>query len=499
MKIKFLPFFLLLSFRLAGQHINPGIDKVYRPAELAIIYLTLAPSDKAFLQDPANALSEVYVQAAFRMKNSQMDTTLAIQVGVRLRGNTSRYAEKKSFKIDFKEFGGKKFFTYKKFNLKANVNDPSQIREPLTLQYYRELDVPAARSHPLRLYMNGEYMGTYINVEQVDDVFLTARYGHATGFLYKCAYGANLLDNGQVYNATMFESEINTTLDTRTEVDHFVEVLNGTSDALFPAEIEKVFNVDRYLRQLAVEALLGHWDGYSFNKNNFYLFYNGQTGKVEYFPYDVDNTWGIDWVGQDWGIRDLNVWHEASDPRPLTTRILRVPAYRLKYEAYLKEMMQTTFQKSYLYPLLTTYQFVFEQAVIDDHYFVKAFGFRYADFLNSFNVGMNNHVKYGLNEYLDTRTRFAMEQVPSLVTGIEESIQEEVRVFPNPSTRPVVYYYSGNLENIYPAVYNSTGTRIPVSSRLLSDQQIEIMLPEGTPKGLYLIQTPRKFVRWIYQ
>jgi spore coat protein H len=498
MRSRILSFCVILSFRLAGQNINPGVDQIYRPDELAIVFLTLSPADKAFLQDPANALSEVYVEASFRMKNSKMDTTLAKTVGVRLRGNTSRYAEKKSFKIDFREFGGKKFFGYKKFNFKANVNDPSQVREPLTLLLFREIEVPAARTHPLRLYMNGEYMGTYINVEQVDDVFLTQRYGHSTGFLYKCAWGANLVDNGQVFSTALFESEINTTVDTRAELDHFVKVLNSTSDQLFSAEIEKVFQVDRYIRHLAVEALLGHWDGYSYNQNNFYLFYNGQTGKVEFFPYDADNTWGIDWVNQDWGTRDLNNWPFPGEDRPLTNRILHVPVYRQKYEAYLKGVLETTFRKAYLYPLLTSYQNILEQAVLDDHYFSKAFGFRYADFLSSFNVGMNNHVEYGLREYLDKRTQYAIGQIPTLVTGVPEEIPDKALVFPNPSQRPVLYYYSTDVEMTYPAVYNSTGTRIPVSSRVLTDQKVEVTLPEGTPKGLYLIQTPRKFVRWVY-
>ena len=278
----------LLSFSVYAQPGDPGDDPlggdpvgtgefIFRPDELSTIRLTLSPEDKAFLLDPDNAESEVYLPAVFEMSNSQMDTMLSFMVGVRLRGNTSRYHNKKPFKIDFREFGGDKFFGYKKFNLKSNVNDPSQVREPLTLLYYREMGVPAARTHPLRLYMNDEYMGVYSNVEQIDDEFLDLRYGHEDGFLYKCSYGANLLDNGQVFNSGLYESEINTELDNRVELDHFVDILNNTASSNLPTEIEKVFEVDRYLRQLAVEAMLGHWDGYSYNQNNYYLFYNGQS------------------------------------------------------------------------------------------------------------------------------------------------------------------------------------------------------------------------------
>ena len=77
---------LVFVFQSAGQALNPAPDKIYRPDELTWVFLTMSPADKAFLQDPANVLSEVYVQAVFRMKNSQMDTILAKNVGVKLRG-----------------------------------------------------------------------------------------------------------------------------------------------------------------------------------------------------------------------------------------------------------------------------------------------------------------------------------------------------------------------------------------------------------------------------
>ena len=67
---------------------------------------------------------------------------------------------------------------------------------------------------------------------------------------------------------------MNEDLDTRSELNHFVEILNNSTGANFKTEIEKVFNVDGFLRQMAVEALIGHWDGYSYLNNNYYLYYN---------------------------------------------------------------------------------------------------------------------------------------------------------------------------------------------------------------------------------
>lgn len=489
---------LLLVLEASGQAVNPGVDKIFRPEELAWIFLTMAPADKAFLQDPANALSETYFPATFRMKNSQMDTTLTGTVGVRLRGNTSRYAEKKSFKIDFRQFGGSKFFQYKKFNLKANVNDPSVVREALTLEQYRGLGVHAARTHHVKLYINDEYMGVYLNIEQVDDVFLTMRFGHSTGYMYKCNYGANLGSSSQAMDPVLFESEINKSTDTRTEMAQFILTLNGTSDVDFPAVIESTFEVDKYLRQLAVEAMMGHWDGYSYNQNNFYVYYNGQTSKVEYIPYDVDNTWGIDWVGQDWARYDLNEWVMPGRPRPLTTRILAVPAYRAAYEKYIKELVETTFNHAYVDPKLTAFQSMLQFPVYQDTYFVRAFGFTYNDFMNSFTTHMSNHVEYGLKEFIDVRSAYAARQLPGLVTGTGESNDKD-KLYPNPSTDPRVYYYSTTATETPVYVYSSTGVLMEVQVRPIDAKTVEVSLPPGAPAGMYLIRTQGIITKWIYR
>jgi len=484
------------SFTLWAQPINPGIDNVFRPDEVAIINLTLSPEDKTFLLDPANASSELYFPADFHMVNSQMDTLLLIQVGIRLRGNTSRTHDKKSFKIDFREYNGGKFFGYKKFNLKPNVNDPSLVREPLTLQFYRNMDVPAARTHPVRFYINDEYLGLYMNTEQVDDEFLELRYGHSDGFLYKCSWGATLTNNGQVFNTELFESEINKLSDTRAEIDNFVKVLNNTSDANFQTEIEKVFNVDRYIRQLAVEALLGHWDGYSYNQNNYYLFYNSQSQLVEFIPYDTDNTWGIDWVGRDWATRDLTQWAKGDQPRPLTKRILLVTTYNKRYVRYLRELLNSYFNEDYLLPKIDAYKTLLGPSIEDDTYFGKAFGFTYSDFLNSFSTGMDNHVKYGIMSYLETRTSTAIEQIPALITGVNPETQQS-NLYPNPSTQPRVYYLSSTLQSS-PVVYTSMGTQIAVNITRVNDTKIEISLPAQTAPGLYVIDINGEKIRWIY-
>lgn len=42
--------------------------------------------------------------------------------------------------------------------------------------------------------------------------------------------------------------------------------------------------------------MTSNWDEPIFNKTNFYLYENPENGLIEYIPYDIDNTFGIDWL-----------------------------------------------------------------------------------------------------------------------------------------------------------------------------------------------------------
>jgi len=497
-------YFLILNLfwviQVIAQPINPADDVVYQSDEVASIYLTLSAEAKAHFLNPSNQFSEQYFPAQFRFVNSLTDQTLNYQVGVRLRGNTSREHEKKSYKIDFREYGGSSFYSYKKFNLKPDVNDPSLMREPMTYFLYREMNVLAPRTHYTKLYMNGEYMGLYINVESIDDEFIDLRFGHEDGFLYKASYGADLGNANQANNTSLFESQMNDNLpDDRSQLRNFINVLNNTPINDLKTELEKVFEVDRFLRQYAVEALLGHWDAYAYNKNNFYLYYNSQSGKVDFIPYDTDNTWGIDWVNRDWATRDLNNWHRSNEARPLVSRLMAVEEYKLKYQNYLRILLNEYFNTEFMQPKLNEIKDMITNAIETDTYYPRAFDFDFDDFENSLNAGISGtHVDYGLLQYLQTRRNKALEQIPALVTSVEGATLSitNMKPYPNPSMKPtfILPFTSKQVEQL--EVFHVNGTRQSFQLIEVKDGvEVQLNQPQF---GLYLIKNNGQVYKWVY-
>lgn len=473
----------------AGQQINPAQDRLFQEAEVTEIHVTLTEADKDFLLDNANRNSEEYVTADVRFTNSKLQNARVTNVGIRLRGNTSRGHLKRSFKIDFQEFGGERFLGHKKINLKPNVNDPSLVRELLTMHLYRQMSVPAARITPAALFFNEEYMGVYLMVEQIDDEFIDRRFGHEDGFLYKCRFGATLENDGQILRESLYESKMNEESDHRQELSHFIETLNSASVDDLQEEIRQVFHVDRYIRQLAVEAITGHWDGYSYLNNNFYLFYDERSGKFEFIPYDTDNTWGIDWIGGDWATRDLKYFRRSGHPRPLTVKILNVPDWRIRYYACLNKVTQLYFNENEVLPLLDQLEEVLDPYVEMDDKFSDSFGFSYDDFKASFHSQENQQVKYGLRDFLHVRRTTGLASIPEVDT--ELCTFSDVSVFPNPSPNGVFRVISKEDPSPKITVLDQYGKRVPFG---LTQVQNNPTLYLDEP-GLYIVQVNSKVIR----
>ena len=108
--------------------------------------------------------------------------------------------------------------------MKPNVVDPSHIRELVSMHLYRLMNIPSQRVAPSILYINDDYKGVYLNVEQIDDEFIDKRYGSEEGFLYKCSQGMSLAYKEEVYDDKKITSKMNESADDRNELSHFINI-----------------------------------------------------------------------------------------------------------------------------------------------------------------------------------------------------------------------------------------------------------------------------------
>lgn len=404
----------------------PDPGELYRDDMVARIDILIHPDSLEWIYDHVESDHEF--PATFIFNNGTVHDTVG-EIGFRLRGNTSRYSKKKSFKVSFNTFhSGRKYYGVEKMNLNGEHNDPSIIRSKICWDMLREMDVPAPYANHVEVYINGDYYGLYINVEHIDEEFALSRFGNNGGNLYKCLWPADLTylgsnpDNYKFMagDRRAYELTINEETDDYTDLRDFIQMLHSTPGDDFKCKIDQLFNVYDYLKIMAFDIITANWDGYIYNKNNFYLYHNTQTGKFEYIPYDLDNTFGIDWFNIDWGVRNIYQWG-PSESRPLFDRLMAIPEFRNQFSYYVKYMLDSVFNPDLLYPRIDQIKQGILKYVIDDPYYPQDYGYTFGDFLNSYNQPLGGHVKYGLKPFIQTRYDAALAQLilPDMVPVIK--------------------------------------------------------------------------------
>ncbi|MCH1581640.1 MAG: CotH kinase family protein [Flavobacteriales bacterium] len=396
---------------LSAQTDIPPYGPVFLQDEVATVVITMDPdSAEAMLFGDVDYASSNSFPATIGYQSAVLDT-LIDTVAVRLRGNTSLTAPKKSFKVDLNAFiPGQKFADLEKLNLNANQNDPSILRAALSWHILRQMGLTGSRTSMVKLMLNDEYMGVYVNTEHMDEEFVEEYYDKDGGNFYKCLWPADLQYVGpypdeykfEVNGRRAYELKTNTEEDDYTDLATFIDVLNNTPDADFKCAIEEVFNVADFLKVMALDVISGNWDGYTGNKNNFYLYHNPQTGLFDYIPYDLDNTWGIDWVNGDWEARNPYDW--ATESRPLYDRLMEVPEYRDWYTHYLSEVMIVHAHPDSVSAFLDPRMEMLSPHVAADTYYPLSFGFGFEDFESATSEAAGGHVEYGINTWLINRS-----------------------------------------------------------------------------------------------
>ena len=129
------------------------------------------------------------------------------------------------------------------------------------------------------------------------------------------------------------------------DVDAVMAALQDPSDAGLEA-LARLVDLDRFLTFWATEVLVGHWDGYTGDRNN-YNFYREPDGKFVFIPWGTDDTFHL----KD----DPNPFDNISNPPPsvlaltaIPNRLYKIPEWRANYAERLKEILETAWDEDAL-------------------------------------------------------------------------------------------------------------------------------------------------------
>ena len=345
----------------------------------------------------------LYVPAAFEFTKNGVTYTRD-SVGFRPRGNTTRRRPESAtgqlhadgapfyrahFGIRFTEYAtGERFFGMDRIILKWNSTDPAYVREAFCYDLFHRFGVwsaPHASFCRLTIHIKGDtkpvYMGVYTMIENPRKGWLDARYHDGKvpdkqGFLWKAGYGANLSsadknqmgvqdDYGKRYPYNL-KSNKDSLYYAKNELCDFINGMTPLKSGSVELRtwLEQHMDVDLFLRAYAVNVMVGMWDDYWKNMNNYYFYFDSQH-RFYFIPFDYDNTLGSaqEKYGNP-GTDDMLNWGSLNGDRILMRKVMSIEAFKEKYKSYLKQLATSS---DYMEPAAASARIAKLQALIRDY------------------------------------------------------------------------------------------------------------------------------------
>ena len=271
-------------------------------------------------------------------------------VGMRYKGNSSLAAsvaggiEKLPFRLDFDEFeddfppiDDQRFYGFKKLTFSPGWGDDTSLRDRLANEVLADRGLAAPRTAFVAVWLDvGEgprYYGLTTMIEDPDDGLLERVFGDDDGNLYKPeGVGADWT----VFDPEGFEKKNNEDEADWSDVEAAIAALHAdrADAAAWRAGLEAVFDVEVFLRWLAVNTVMVNWDVYGGLAHNYYLYGDpARDGRLVWIPWDQNLSMQSEGGGGGGpGRAGARLDHgEVGDTWPLIAYLLDDPVYRALY------------------------------------------------------------------------------------------------------------------------------------------------------------------------
>ena len=157
------------------------------------------------------------------------------------------------------------------------------------------------------------------------------------------------------------EKKTNEDLADYSDVQKFISNLNAstrTSDInQWKSDLESVFDVDNFMKWLAVNTVIQNWDTYGKMTHNFYLYNDPATSKLVWIPWDNNEALS---PGKQTAL-SLSM-SEVTSSWPLIRYLMDTPEYKTMYLNYLDQTINGAFKPAdikekyqYYYNLIQPY------------------------------------------------------------------------------------------------------------------------------------------------
>jgi len=380
-----------------GPRITPadvptaGTAGLYDPATVRTIFLQFENTEwESELADFNN--TDVEVPASLNL-----DGVTYRDVGVHFRGMSSFMmvpaGSKRSLNLSI-DYVNKtqRLLGYRTLNLLNAHGDPTFLRPVLYTEIAKHY-IPTPSVNYIRVVINGEYWGVYVNAQQFNADFTRESFKSARGARWKVPGSPRgrggmeyLGENADAYR-TIYEIKSSDDPAAWQSLIRLFRVLNHTPPDKLAAALAPMLDVDGALKFLAVEMALANSDGY-WARASDYNIYLDESGLFHVIPHDVNEGLSDEVFGRGGpppggrrgmppggpGIFGPARADASLDPlvglddatKPLRSKLLAIPALRERYLGYVKQIAERWLDWRRLEPIAHRHHAIIADAVKAD-------------------------------------------------------------------------------------------------------------------------------------
>lgn len=263
------------------------------------------------------------------------DGEVVLGAGIRQKGNALEdLSGKPSFSIKLDELDeGASLHGLSKILLNSSSQDPTLLRQQIGADMFTSAGLPAARVAHAAVRLNGADKGIYAVVEAIDGDFLRLHFGEGNdeGNLYEGPCCGDFVDDIDRLELDDEEKDGRS----RADIQALAGVILGAPDAELGAELDARLRLGQFMTTYAIEAALGHWDGYSYRGNNYYLYDNPADARFVFIPHGMDRI-----------LEDPAFDVEAAPFARLPLRIREIPELDARFHAELARVAGEVWDES---------------------------------------------------------------------------------------------------------------------------------------------------------
>jgi len=220
-----------------------------------------------------------------------------------------------------------------KLTLNNNKQDRTLASQYLAYRLFAAAGLPAPRCSLALVSVNGQPLGVYTHLESVDAPFLRTRFGSDSGHLYEGVFPTDFFDD----RIARFEGKQKEKED-RSDLSQIAEILaNPGTD--YVARLGKRIDLEQFVKFWAIESVLGFWDGYANNQNNYYIYHDPRDDRFRFVPWGADMTLSPPFFPGAGGKKSVYAKGQ------LAWQLNQDPAFRQKYHETLKKLLETIWKE----------------------------------------------------------------------------------------------------------------------------------------------------------